>query len=80
MLEPVSQVRPLSRGGFHKRQRFETAEEFSLALERGASRPLSAPSATPLLQRDPTALWKVGLAVSVLLNLLLVYWVLFLPK
>ncbi|MEO7105407.1 MAG: protein kinase [Rhodoferax sp.] len=63
-----------------KRQRFETAEEFSLVLERGASRPLSAPSATPLLQRDPTALWKVGLAVSVLLNLLLVYWLLFLPK
>ncbi len=63
-----------------KRQRFETAEEFRLALERGASRPLSAPSATPLLQRDPTALWKVGLAVSVLLNLLLVYWLLFLPK
>ena len=63
-----------------KRQRFETAEEFRLALERGASRPLSAPSATPLLQRDPTALWKVALAVSVLFNLLLVYWLLFLPK
>lgn len=63
-----------------KRQRFETAEEFRLALERGASRPLSAPSATPLLQRDPTALWKVGLAMSVLLNLLLVYWLLFLPN
>ena len=39
-----------------KRLRFETAEEFLLALERGAARPLSAPSATPLLQRDPTAL------------------------
>jgi serine/threonine protein kinase len=63
-----------------KRQRFETAEEFLLAMERGASRPLSAPSATPLLQRDPTAVWKAGLAVSVLLNLLLVYWLLFLPK
>jgi len=32
------------------------------------------------MQRDPTALWKVGLAVSVLFNLLLVYWLLFLPK
>jgi serine/threonine protein phosphatase PrpC len=63
-----------------KRQRFETAEEFLLALERGASRPLSAPAATPLLQRDPTALWKVGLAVSVLFNLLLVFWLLFLPR
>ncbi len=63
-----------------QRQRFETAEEFLLALERGASRPLSAPSATPLLQRDPTAIWKVALGASALLNLLLVYWLLFLPK
>jgi serine/threonine protein phosphatase PrpC len=63
-----------------QRQRFETAEEFLLALERGASRPLHAPQGTPLLQRDPTAIWKVALAVSVLLNLLLVYWLLFLPK
>jgi hypothetical protein len=30
--------------------------------------------------RDPAALWKAGLAVSVLFNLLLVYWLLFLPK
>ena len=63
-----------------KRQRFETAEEFLLALERGASRPLTAIPATPLIQRDPTALWKMALGVSVLFNLLLVYWLLFLPK
>ena len=63
-----------------KNQRFETAEELLLALERGASRPLNAPLATPLIQRDPTAVWKIGLAVSVLFNLLLVYWLLFLPK
>lgn len=63
-----------------KRQRFETAEEFLLALERGASRSLTAPAATPLMQRDPTALWKIALSISVLLNLLLVYWLLFLPK
>ena len=63
-----------------KRKRFETAEEFLLALERGASRPLSAPQATPLMQRDPTSIWKVGLAVSLLFNFLLVYWLLFLPK
>ena len=61
-------------------QRFETAEELLLALERGASRPLSAPQSTPLLQRDPTALWKVGLVVSLLFNLLLIYWLIFLPK
>ena len=63
-----------------KRQRFETAEEFLLALERGASRPLNAPQGTPLMQRDPTSVWKLVLGVSVLLNLLLVYWLLFLPK
>ncbi|HSV35611.1 MAG TPA: bifunctional protein-serine/threonine kinase/phosphatase [Ramlibacter sp.] len=63
-----------------KRQRFETAEELLLALERGASRPLTAPPPTPLIQRDPTALWKIALGVSMLFNLLLIYWLLFLPK
>ena len=63
-----------------RRQRFETAEEMLLALERGASRPLSAPPATPLIQRDPTTLWKIGLAISALFNALLIYWLLFLPK
>ena len=63
-----------------KRQRFETAEEFLLALERGASRPLTAPHPTPLIQRDPAALWKIALGVSVLFNALLVYWLLFLPR
>ncbi len=62
-----------------KRLRFETAEEFLLALERGASRPLTAPQATSLLARDPTAGWKLGLAISLLFNLMLVYWLLFLP-
>jgi len=60
-------------------QRFETAEEFLLALERGASRPLTLPPPSALLRRDPTTLWKLLLAVSVLFNLLLVYWQLFLP-
>ncbi len=63
-----------------KRKRFETAEELLLALERGASRPLTAPHATPLMQRDATAIWKIALAVSVLVNLLLVYWLAFLPR
>ena len=35
------------------RQRFETAEELVLALERGASRPLERPAATPYFTRDP---------------------------
>jgi serine/threonine protein phosphatase PrpC len=63
-----------------KAQRFETAEEFLLALERGASRPLTVPPASALLHRDPTMLWKLLLGFSVLFNLLLVYWLLFLPK
>ncbi|MBO9652303.1 MAG: bifunctional protein-serine/threonine kinase/phosphatase [Variovorax sp.] len=62
------------------RQRFETAEEMLLALERGAARPVSAPSATPLIHRDPAALYKIALAVSVLLNALLAFWLLFLPR
>jgi hypothetical protein len=62
------------------RQRFETAEELLLALERGASRPVAAPSATPLLHRDPAALLKIALAVSLLFNALLVLWLLFLPR
>jgi hypothetical protein len=62
------------------RQRFETAEEMVLALERGASRPIAAPSATPLVARDPAVLWKIGLGVSVLFNALLIYWLLFLPR
>ena len=60
--------------------RFETAEELLLALERGASRPLGSAGPQPLMQRDATALWKIALAVSVLVNLLLIYWLLFLPR
>jgi hypothetical protein len=41
--------------GARQNLRFETAEELLLALERGASRPLTAPPVTPLIQRDPTA-------------------------
>jgi serine/threonine protein kinase len=62
------------------RQRFETAEELLLALERGASRPLNAPTATPLVQRDARVLWQVALAVSLGFNALLVVWLLFLPR
>lgn len=62
------------------RQRFETAEELLLALERGASRPLAPAHATPLMTRDPLALWKFALAVSLLFNALLLYWLAFLPR
>ena len=60
--------------------RFETAEELRLALERGAARPVSAPSPTPLLRRDPLAAWQLALALSVLLNALLLVWLIFLPR
>jgi serine/threonine protein phosphatase PrpC len=60
-------------------KRFETAEEFLLAIERGASRPLLAPSGTPLVQRDPSARWKIAFGISVLFNLALIYWLLVLP-
>ena len=62
------------------RQRFETAEELVLALERGASRPLAAPHATPLLARDPAGAWKVAFGLSVAVNMLLLFWLLFLPR
>jgi len=61
------------------KQRFETAEEMLLALERGASRPVSAPAATPLASRDPTALWQIALGISLLFNALLAFWLVFLP-
>ncbi len=53
--------------------RFETAEEMLLALERGASRPVLAPAPAPLAQRDPLATWKVIGVTSLVLNLLLLY-------
>ena len=88
--QPVSRVRPdvpmwldhlvgkaVARDA---KLRFETAEELLLALERGASRALAAPAATPLIRRDPAALWKAALVVSLLFNALLVVWLLFLPR
>ena len=48
----------------------DVKENQALAVKAGA---------TPLLQRDPAALLKLALGVSVLFNLLLVVWLLFLP-
>ena len=53
--------------------RFETAEEFLLALERGAARPLPAPNSTPLLKRDPATLWRAIAISAIVMNLLLLY-------
>jgi serine/threonine protein phosphatase PrpC len=88
--KPPSRLRPevpiwldhivLKAVALDPRQRFETADELVLALERGASRPLAAPGPTPLAARDPRVLWQIGLGVSLLFNALLVYWLLFLPR
>ena len=51
------------------KKRFETAEEFLLALERGARRPLSAPSPTPLAERDPLTLWRFVAVLAIAGNL-----------
>lgn len=56
-------------------ERFETAEEFLLALERGADRPLAARQRQALLARHPLLSLRVALALSLLLNfLLLMFW------
>lgn len=53
--------------------RFETAEELLLALERGATRALPAPVSKPLAQRDPLFIWRMVAVASLVLNLLLCY-------
>lgn len=53
--------------------RFETAEEFIRALERGAQSPLRVARRTPLMQRDPYLALKLLAAVSLALNFLLLF-------
>lgn len=53
--------------------RFETAEEFLLALERGEAARLSRPSRTPALERDPLRFWQAVAVIAITLNLLLAY-------
>ena len=53
--------------------RFETAEEFLLALERGAARPLAAPPPTPLLNRAAEDGWRTAALISLAVNLVLIY-------
>lgn len=54
--------------------RFETAEEFVLALERGAYRPLTSTRRIPLAARNPSLTLKIILGVSLVLNLVLAFW------
>lgn len=55
------------------KQRFETAEEFLLAMERGAARPLPTAPKSPLLERDPSKVWRAIAISAMVLNLLLLY-------
>lgn len=55
------------------KDRFETADEFLLALERGAMRPLTQPRRMPLVKRDPQLALKLLAAGSLVLNLFLLY-------
>ena len=54
-------------------RRFETTDELLIAIERGAARPLAAPAPMPLVERDPVTLWRAIAAVSVLINIVLLY-------
>ena len=63
-----------------KQLRFETAKSTMLPPQHGASRPLPPEPASPLVALDPTALWKIAVTVSLTANVLLLYWLLFLPR
>jgi protein phosphatase len=54
-------------------QRFETAEELLLALERGDTQAVSPLRRTPLLQRDPARAWQSIALILLVINLLLLY-------
>jgi serine/threonine protein phosphatase PrpC len=54
-------------------KRFETAEEWVITLGKG-EHALSVPyMRAPLAERDPLRLWQLGVVISVLINLLLLY-------
>ena len=73
---PVWLERVLLKGVARERkQRFETAEQFVLALERGEAGLLPVQRATPYAERDPLAFWRAVGSTSVVINLLLLYWI-----
>lgn len=55
------------------KDRFETAEEFRLELERGAERPLAIHRRLPLLSRNPALSLKIVAGLSLLLNVVQAY-------
>lgn len=56
-----------------ERNRFETAEEFLAALEKGEFNRLERPRKMPLAERSPEIFWRVLFFISLLLNLLLLF-------
>jgi protein phosphatase len=56
------------------KRRFETADEFLVALERGAHRPLTRPRPIPLIERHPSMTWKIITGLSLLANLVALYY------
>jgi hypothetical protein len=54
-------------------ERFETAEELLLALERGEARAVSPPLPVALWQRSAVTRWKLIATVSVIVNVLWIY-------
>lgn len=54
-------------------ERFETAEEFLLALERGEAHGLLVRRRSPLIERNPVGLWRAIVLLSLLLNFFLLY-------
>ncbi len=54
-------------------ERFETAEELLLALERGEARSVSPPLPIPLWQRSASTRWQAVALISVIVNILLLY-------
>lgn len=58
-------------------QRFETAEQALLELERGESRPTARPR--PLLHRNPLKTWRCIALLALLMNLLLLLVLLYRP-
>jgi protein phosphatase len=55
------------------KDRFETAEEMLLALERGETHGLIVRRQSPLAERNPVALWSTIACVSLLINFFMLY-------
>jgi serine/threonine protein phosphatase PrpC len=55
------------------RDRFETAEEFLIAMERGASHTSINAPVIPMIERDSLTIWRIIAISSIVINLLFLY-------